>query len=174
MMTGLFAALAIVAAVPSGAATPIEGYGAIAPLAGDETRPDPKLRYRIVFSVTKGASEPKMVNPSLDRAARFWNLLAREGVQPHRGDIVIVISGPATDAALTSSAYAVRFGGLANPNLPLIEKFRAAGITVAVCAQALQGQAIPHASVAQGVRIDVSAITTLAMLQLQGWALISD
>lgn len=68
------------------AGTPrIAGYGAIAPLTGDELRAEPGLRYRLVFSVTKAAATPDKVNPSLDKVARLLNLLGRDNIRPaHR------------------------------------------------------------------------------------------
>ena len=174
MRLHFLAGLAFLTAQTASASTAITDFGAMAQLQGDEQRPDAKLRYRTVFSVTKAAGSPDQVNPSLDTVARFVNLLAREGIRPKRGDIVAVVSGPATPAVSGAQAYAARFNGAANPNLALIKELQKAGVTVAVCSQALAGNKIAHDQLAPSVRIDLSAITTLAMLQLKGWALITD
>src|SRR3546814_7448694 len=58
-------------------------------------------------------------------------------------------------------------------NRPLIEQLVARGATIAVCGQALHQQGIDRAAVAPEVRIDVSALATMANLQLKGWALIT-
>lgn len=152
----------------------IAGYGAIAPLTGDETRADPALRYRLAFSVTKAAASPDKVNPSLDKVARLLNLLDRDGIRPAPGDIVAVVHGAATPIVASSSVYKTRTKAKFNPNLQLIKKLRDAGVTVAVCSQALHANHMAAKDLAPGVRIDLSAMTTLGALQLRGWALIPD
>lgn len=152
----------------------IAGFGAIAPLTGDETRAEPKLRYRLVFNVTKAAVTPDKVNPSLDKVARLLNLLGRDNIRPAPGDIVVIVHGTATPIVANSTAYAAKAEAQLNPNLDLIAKLRAAGVTVSVCSQALQALRISAKQLAPGVRVDLSAMTTLAALQLRGWALIPD
>ena len=151
----------------------IANYGAIAPLTGDETRAEPGLRYRLVF-VTKAAATPDKVNPSLDKVARLLNLLDRDNIRPAPGDIVVIIHGAATPIVTNSTAYEAKTKAKLNPNLDLIEKLREAGVTVAVCSQALHANRISAKQLAPSVRIDLSAMTTLAALQLRGWALIPD
>jgi intracellular sulfur oxidation DsrE/DsrF family protein len=173
---------------------PIQHYGPIAPTAGAKERPDPSLRYRVVFNITHADTSPDKANPSLESVARFLNLLAADGVRPQPGDVVAVVHGPATVAVLTDEAYARHSGGMSvhgaslawfeqllsagrparNPSLPLIARLRAAGVTVSVCSQALHAQSIRADEVAPGVRLDVSALTTMANLQLRGYALIPD
>src|SRR3546814_11610467 len=71
-------------------------------------RPDPKLRYRVLFNVTKTASSPDRVNPSLEKVARFVNLLGPDKVHPATGDIAVIIHGPATLIILQNAPYASR------------------------------------------------------------------
>lgn len=160
-------------------AQPIDGsavptYGRTYPTGDAAQRPDPKLDYRVVFDITKAASDPARPNRSLEAVARFLNLLAADGVRPAPGHIVAIVHGPATPAIANHGAYARKTGQPVNPNLALIERLRAAGVVVAVCGQAMQGNGIVASEVAPGIRIDVSALTTLANLQLRGWALIPD
>ena len=152
----------------------IAGYGAIAPLTGGETRAEPALTYRLVFNVTKAAATPDKVNPSLDKVARLLNLLGRDNILPAPGDIVVIVHGAATPIVANSTAYAAKTKAKLNPNLELIAKLRDAGVTVAVCSQALHANRIPAKQLAPGVRVDLSAMTTLAALQLRGWAFIPD
>ena len=150
----------------------IAGYGAIMPAKGFANAPDPSLRYRVAFEVTRSASDNKEVNPALDRVARFVNLLGASGVHPAQGDIVVVIHGPATPSILTDAAYQARFH-TENPNAALVAALQQAGVSVHVCSYALANQKIERSAVAKDVTIDVAAMTTLATLQLKGWALIS-
>lgn len=176
---GTAVAVALVAAASGAmAADPrhpvVQGYGAITPVPDAKERPDRSLRYRVLFSVTKAAASPDQVNPSLEKVARFLNLLGADGVRPTPGDVAVIIHGPATPMVMTDASYAERIKVAKNPNLPLIVALRSAGVSVRVCSQALAGNKIDRTVVAPGVEIDVSALTTIATLQLRGSALIPD
>lgn len=150
----------------------IEGFGAIHPAPEAAEPVSRNLRYRAVFNITAATPAPDQVNPALDRVARFLNLLAEQGVRPRRGDIVAVVHGPATTLVAADRAYAARMSAARNPNLPLIRHLREAGVVIAVCSQALHRHALTRDQVSEDVRIDLSAVTTLANLQLRGYALI--
>lgn len=152
----------------------VQNFGAISPMPAAKERPDRKLRYRVLFSVTKAPASPDQVNPNLEKVARFLNLLGADGVRPLPGDVAVVIHGPATPLVMDDAAYAERLKTANNPNLPLIAALRSAGVSIRVCSQALVGNKIDPATVAKTVEIDVSALTTMATLQLRGWALIPD
>ncbi|WP_235054346.1 DsrE family protein [Novosphingobium lindaniclasticum] len=152
----------------------VQDFGAIVPMPDAKERPDRTLRYRVLFSVTKAPASPDQVNPTLEKVARFINLLGADGVRPEPGDVTVVIHGPATQLVMSDAAYANSTKTGKNPNLPLIAALRFAGVSVRVCSQALVGNKIDPASVEKTVEIDVSALTTMATLQLRGWALIQD
>lgn len=155
--------------------SPIPSFGAFFADPSATERPDPAVRYRVVFSVTKASLAAETVNPSLEKVARFLNLLAADGVRPTTGDIVAIVHGGATPIISKDEVYDELLKvTVANPNTRLIEELRKAGATVAVCGQALNRAGIPPSGVIEGVRIDVSALTTLATLQLRGWAIIPD
>ncbi len=151
---------------------PVVGYGAIQPAGGAANAPDPSLHYRVVFEVTRTASDDAQINPALDRVARFVNLLGVSGVRPAVGDIVVVIHGPATSSILSDSAYEARFHQ-ANPNTQLIKSLKQAGVAIHVCNYALTNAKIEKDAVAKDVTIDLAGMVTLATLQLKGWALIA-
>ncbi|MCP6134148.1 DsrE family protein, partial [Klebsiella pneumoniae] len=65
-------------------------------------------------------------------------------------------------------------GAAKNPNLALIAALKRAGVSVRVCSQALVGNGIAPVTVDKAVEVDVSALTTMATLQIRGWALIPD
>jgi intracellular sulfur oxidation DsrE/DsrF family protein len=180
---GGMAVLAVILMLPGAPAfaqtssRPVADYGAMVNPAGAAERPDPELRYRVVFNVTKASDEPGDVNPSLERVARFLNLLGRDGVRIQSGDVVAVVHGPATASVLRDAAYAKRAKDASvttNPNLSLIAALKQAGVVVSVCSQALHGQKIESGDVAPSVRLDVAALTTMANLQLRGYALIPE
>lgn len=149
----------------------IPGFGEIRPAQDVANLPDPALRYKVAFEVTRAASDSSQVNPALDRVARFVNLLGASGIRPAPGDIVIVVHGAATPALMGDTAYRERFSR-ANPNTPLIAALVKAGVSVHVCSYALTNAKIEHPAVANGVTIDLAAMVTLSTLQLKGWALL--
>ncbi len=151
----------------------IEGYGGIHSTSGTAERPDPALRYRVVFNVTKASPTPDKVNPTLDRMARFINLLGGDGIRPMRGDVVAIVHGAATPLIMSDEAHRAKFG-MTNPNLELIGRLHAAGAEVHVCSQALAGNKIAKEAVNGAVQVDAAALTTLANLQLRGYAMIPD
>ena len=151
----------------------IKGYGGMQPIVGTAERPDKALRYRVVFNITKPPPAPGKVNPTLDRMARFINLLGADGVRASRGDLVAIVHGGATPLIMTDKAHRAKFG-VANPNLELIARLRATGAEVHVCSQALAGNKIAKDAVNSAVQIDAAALTTLANLQLRGYAMIPD
>jgi intracellular sulfur oxidation DsrE/DsrF family protein len=152
----------------------VPGFGATHTASHAAEHPSTSLRYKVLFSVTQGSGDTTKPNASLEKVARFMNLLAADGVRPIAGDVVAVMHGKATPIVMSADAYSARNNGLANPNLELIDQLRKAGVSVRVCSQALAGASIAPDSVNKQVEIDVSALTTLANLQLRGYALIPD
>jgi len=150
----------------------IAGFGAIMPAKDVANLPDPAMRYRVAFEITRAAGDPAEVNPALERVARFVNLLGASGIRPAAGDVVAVIHGPATSALLNDAEYQSRFHR-DNPNSPLIAALLRAGVSVHVCSYALKNAKIDRATVAQGVTIDLAAMVTLSTLQLRGWSLLA-
>jgi intracellular sulfur oxidation DsrE/DsrF family protein len=165
-------ALALIAAAQT--TTPvIAHHGAIHPAPEAANRPDPALDYKVVFSVTT-ASPAGKASPGLEKVARLINLLGDGGVPADHRHVVPIVHGPATPLVLNAQAYAARFKGAANPDADLLAKLKAAGAPVHVCAQALAGSGIAADAVDPNVVIDDSALTTMATLQLEGYALIAD
>jgi intracellular sulfur oxidation DsrE/DsrF family protein len=150
----------------------IADYGKTTPVPNASERPDPRLDYKVVFSVTKsgGDAEPP---PALDKAARLANLLAQSGVDAAHRHIVVIFYGPATTAVLNPAGVKAR-GKASNPSAEAIDELSRAGVSVRVCGQALAGAKINRDEVLPQVQVDLSAVTTLATLQLRGYALLPD
>lgn len=159
-------------AAGSGPAVP--GYGSTHTAPAAAEHPVRSLRYRVLFNITQGSDDPGKPNVGLDKVARFMNLLAADGVRPQPGDVVAVIHGKATPVVLSPAASRARGDAVANPNLELIDLLRKAGVSVRVCSQALAAASIAPEAVDKRVQIDVAALTTMANLQLRGYALIPD
>jgi intracellular sulfur oxidation DsrE/DsrF family protein len=177
MLTLGVAALVIAGAPATGAQEvqhpAIAGFGAIKPLPDAANRPAPGETTRALFEISSDASGPRGVNGSLDKVARFLNLLASAGVEPHQAQVKVIVHGPATPLVMSGDAYRDRFG-TANPHTPLIDALQQAGVEFHVCGQALAGQGIATEAVASGITVDLSAMTTLVLLQQKGWSVVSD
>jgi intracellular sulfur oxidation DsrE/DsrF family protein len=152
----------------------IPNYGEFAPFTGYAVQPDPKLDYKVLFAVTHASSDAKSVNGSLERVARFVNILGAGGVRPKPGDLVVIVFGGATPIIAQDKVYEAQAKEAKNPNAALIKALQDAGVTVAVCGQAIAGRNIKPDQVLPGVEVDASAITTIATLQLRGWAFLPD
>lgn len=161
------------AAEPAAGSTLVPGFGSIAPIPHAANLPERTIRYRVIFTVSRSVEEPTKVNPSLDRVARFVNLVGSQGIAPAAGDIQVIVFGPATPLVLTDEAYRARFG-TNNPNLPLVRELNKVGVRVHVCGQALHAQKIAAAAASPEVVTDLSAMTTIATLELKGWVLMPD
>lgn len=173
----LFAAASLSWASPllagAPAVPPVPHFGAVVPLPDAANQPDPALQYRVVFDIDAAAGDNNAPHPSFVKVARLLNLLATRGVRPRDGDVVAIVHGPAMAAIMTQEAHKARFG-IGNPNETLIAELEAAGAQVHVCGQALHARKIAASEVVPQVKVDLAAVTTLATLQLRGFALITD
>lgn len=146
----------------------IPDFGKMVDVSGAQERPDPTLDYHVVFGVTRAAAKPDEPNPTLDRVARFVNLLTHYGVPKEHIHVVAIISGPATPIVKKAA------DGGAPPDVALIAELSAAGVQVALCSQAASAHGISAADLLPGVRLDVSALTTIATLHARGYAYLPD
>lgn len=148
----------------------IHNYGKIHYVADAAFKPDPNRSYKIVFSLTLPSSAPDQVNTALDRVARTINLYVAAGVPLSHLKIVAVAYGPATPLALDDAHYRMKFG-TSNPNLPLIQALEQAGVTVAVCAQAVAQMQFENDWIAKDVTLALSGLTTVTVLEADGYVL---
>ncbi|MBS0365546.1 MAG: DsrE family protein [Proteobacteria bacterium] len=148
----------------------IEGFGQIHSLPKAAYQPDPAQTYKVVFFMTAGSKQPGEINPAIERVARAVNLYASAGVPLSHLKFVAIAAGPATSVALNDTQYRAAFG-VANPNLPVIAALRKAGVDIAVCGQAWAEHHYQYDWVEPTVTVALSAITTITMLESQGYSL---
>ena len=147
----------------------LAGVGKMHPLPRAAYQPEKNETYRVVFSIQAGA-KPDELNPSLDHVARAVNLYASAGVPLNHLKFVAVMYGAATDAALDNEHYRQKYG-VDNPNLDLIRKLRKAGVDVAVCGQAAAEHRDRYEWIAPEVTLELSALTTITILEHEGYTL---
>lgn len=145
----------------------IEKYGGVLPRPGAAEQPS--AGAKVLLDVTAD-SKPGEVNKGLDRVARLLNLYGVAGLKSTDVKVAVVLHGEATKAALNDAAYQQRFDHPANPNLPLIQALKAAGVEVLVCGQALNYKGFADQEVADRVTIAASALTAVINRQTDGFA----
>lgn len=148
----------------------IHGAGKMHALPQAAYQPDTKAVYKVVFSMTTASSKPDEISPALQRVARTVNLYVNAGVPLKHLHFVAVASGAATAIALDDAAYS-KIYHVPNPNLPVIEQLRKAGVDVAVCGQAVAEHDYAYDSIDKRVTLSLSALVTVTELQQQGYAL---
>ncbi len=149
----------------------ISGYGPMHPFPEGVYQPQKDQVYKVLFFVDGGGDKPGEVNNQLEAVARAINLFSSAGVPPDHLKIVTLISGSATAAVLDAEHYKAQLG-MANPNLELIHKLRSFGVDLVVCAQAALKKQYQLDWINPEVKPALSALTTLAILQTQGYVLI--
>ena len=148
----------------------IEQFGKAHWIEGAVHVPDAQATYKIIFSVSAPGKKPDAPNAGLERVARAVNLYSMSGVTPDRLQCVAVIHGEATSTVLNDAQYQA-LDGRPNPNARLIAALQAAGVEVSVCAQALVGNGFTQDGLLAGVTRSLSALTTITVLQHDGFSL---
>jgi len=172
-LIGIFLSQPVWAAPPPGIwqFPVIKDAGAMHPLPIATYQPDKTTIYKVVFSVTREQKTPNKPDDGLEPVARAVNVFASAGVPLDHLKFVAVIYGGATPMALDNTHYKKQFG-VDNPNLKVIRALKAAGVEVVVCGQAVAGFGYQNSWINPDVKIALSALSTLAILQQQGYALI--
>ena len=144
----------------------VEGYGAVVPLP--DAAEQPAKGTKVVIEATGTGPDPAQPLPGLVRAATLLNLAGASGLRASDIEIVVVLHGDATSAALNDATYKVSRRD--HPHADLIKKLKAAGVRLLVCGQALQRRGYDPMSVRSEVGIAASAVTAVVNLQGRGFA----
>jgi len=146
--------------------------GAMHPLPDAAFQPDKTTIYKAVFAVTRPSKGDNDPDGGLTPVARAVNVFASAKVPLDHLKFVVVIYGlDGGPMVLDNAHYKKRFGK-DNPDLKTIHELKAAGIQVVVCGQALAALGIEHSWVDKDVTIALSALSTMVILQNQGYAFI--
>ena len=153
-----------------GQALPVAGYPAANNVPGAKELPDPNLTYKVIFSVTKAASAPNLVNPGLEGVAKFVNTLAQYGVPLSHRKIVVVIHQAAVPIVENNETFKSRHHGVDNPNIGLIRSLTNAGVKFHVCGQGVLANKIAPKDIQPDIQLDLWALTTMVNLEMHGYA----
>lgn len=148
----------------------IKGYGPVHVWPGVADKPDPAITYKALFDLTQDGKNLDKLNPGLDHVARAVNTFAAIGVPLDHMKFVVIIHGPATPIVLDEKAFEAKFHH-PNPDLRVIDALRKAGVQVLVCGNALADMHFTPEEVNPRIQVALSALSTLIMVQNQGYAL---
>ncbi|MEO0555732.1 MAG: DsrE family protein [Bacteroidota bacterium] len=149
----------------------IKNYGGIYEIPDATVVADGEIEYKIVVDVVTGAENSDEVAWGLNNVARMLNLHAVSGADMNRMKVVLAIHGSATYAIMENRYFKKRFG-VDNPNSPLIQELKAAGVKLTVCGQSLISRDVAVKNVIEEVEIATSMLTTVTTHQLKGYALL--
>lgn len=147
----------------------VPGYGAVLPLPG--AAETPAKGSKVVFDVTGVGKDAAQPLPGLVRAATLLNLAGASGLKPSDLEIVVVLHGDATSAALDHGAYRELTGG-EHPHADVMKKLNGAGVKFLVCGQSLARKGYDPKRVRGEVSVASSAVTAVVNLQARGFAFV--
>lgn len=145
------------------------GAGGVYPLESYPELPQARAR-KAVLDVTEPDSH-EHVHSGLEQAARLLNLYGFADIPAPQVSVAVVVHGDATSLVLNDETYRREFGA-ENPNRDILRKLSAAGVKLEICGQALHEHGWSAQDVSPDVTVELSAMTALIELQLDGYALI--
>ncbi|MEO6432740.1 MAG: DsrE family protein [Sphingomicrobium sp.] len=142
--------------------------GGVAKVAADVPLPAGK-DWKMDFDVP--TATPGKLNPRIDAAARFINMLAASGVPMANIHAAIVVRANGLLDLLDAQNYGRETDGQVNPNTALLLQLIAKGVPVYVCGQSAELLDIKKSEMIPGVKMALSAMTVHADLQGRGYVI---
>lgn len=148
----------------------VTGYGKVFEIPEATERPDPNGEFKIIIDLVSGAEDPKQINRMVDNIARMLNLHGVGGVSVDNLHVKVAVHGGAVFSILNDAFYEKLYG-VKNPNLPVYEALRNAGVEFYVCGQSLLARNMKTTDVWEGTEIALSMLTVLTKYVPQGYML---
>lgn len=166
--------IATIAILLAGVATaedalPVPGVPAARDLPNAPNSPDPNVEYKVVFDMVMTDDNLDDPYPMLRPIAIYVNTLAKFGVPPENRKIAVVLHRGSGLIGLKNEAFKARHDGHDNPNIELIKKLHAAGVSFHLCGQGVLARKLDRADILDEIQIDYWALTTLIELGRQGY-----
>jgi intracellular sulfur oxidation DsrE/DsrF family protein len=149
----------------------IKGFGGIYEIHEATERPDPNGKFKIVIDLASPADDPKQINRMVDNIARMINLHGIGGVKHEHIQVKVAVHGGAVFSIL-GDAYYEKLYGYKNPNLPVYEALKDAGVEFYICGQSLIARDMKPSDMWQGAQLALSMLTTLTKYVPQGYMLL--
>jgi len=147
----------------------IPGFGVGRDLPGAHNAPDPNTEYKVVFDLVVNDDNLDDPYPFLPVIAVYMNTLHKFGVPEENRKIAIVLHRGSGLIGLKNEAFKARNDGKDNPNIELIQKLAAAGVTFHICGQGVLAREIDQDDLLPEIQVDYWALTPLIELGRQGY-----
>lgn len=147
----------------------IKDAGSMHPLPHAAFQPDKSATYKALFVIDNNGKNPKDVNRGFEHVAMAVNVFASAGMPVSQLKFVVIVRG-AVPAVLDNAQYQKKFH-VDNPNLKVIRELETAGVQVVVCGQAVAGSDYDYSSIDPSVKVALSGLSTIIILQHEGYAL---
>ena len=145
-----------------------DDFGPVADVETSEQMPD-DAQFKIAFDIKDMAGAGER-NRKLESAARFINMHVREGVPRENIEIALVIHGGAVKDVATT-AFRARTESGENGNTDMVAALIEEGVDIIVCGQSAAYYGVETQDLLPGVKMALSAMTSHALLQQQGYTL---
>lgn len=149
----------------------VEGFGGIFEIPESTENPDPNGEFRIIIDLVSGAENPAKINRMVDNIARMMNLHGLGGVKKENLHVKVAVHGGAVYSILGDDLYEKLYG-VKNPNLPVYEALKVAGVEFYVCGQSLIARDMKTNDVWEGTEIALSMLTVLTKYVPEGYMLL--
>jgi intracellular sulfur oxidation DsrE/DsrF family protein len=150
----------------------IEGHGPVYAIPDAVDLGDQAVGVKAVFDISVGSEDPAALNIRIETVARFLNMHVAAGYPQESVEAALVLHGTAARDALDNDGYQKRYG-VDNPNIPMLEALREAGVEVYLCGQSREHRGFARDEIAAPVSIALSAMTVLLAKQKEGYGVIS-
>ena len=173
LTTKIFILVLLLGGTPAIAGEPVTGpvidnYGPVFAVPQGSYNLLPDQQYKVVMDVGKGPENPATLNRSIESAARFLNMQARNGTAPKNLKMAIVLHGSGARAALNEQAHAKHFS-VPNGSKGLVEALGKAGVDIYICGQTAAYYGYAPDDLLPQVTMAVSAMTVHVRLQQEGY-----
>lgn len=147
----------------------ITGFGKHAPVSTQTVSENDE--FKLVFDASS-AAKPSEVNRKFDSLARFINMHVAAGVKKENIKLALVVHGKAMFDLLKHEGYQQKHDvDVENANVALLKALMENDVRVIACGQSAAALGIDSSQFVQGIEVELSAMTALARLQQQGYAL---
>ena len=146
-------------------------YGPVYEIKNRDVKLRDDFTYKAVFDVANTANSPEDYSRRLESVARFINMHALNGVPLEKMQLAVVMHSKASKDAMSNAAYQKKYQ-LDNPNIALIEQLASKGVKFYICGQSASFMGIEKEHLIKPVKLALSAMTQLVVLQSEGYALL--
>lgn len=149
----------------------VENYGSVYKVEEPDTKFDTEGKYQVVFDIFKDTNSAE-ANEQLQDVANYITQQLEEGVLPENMNTIVILHGKASKNALNNSAYNKLFK-TDNPNMELIMQLLNSKVKIYVGERTFTRNAFNKEDKISGIRLAVSATSTLTMFQQEGYQIIN-